>query len=100
MYNEDAKHAVEAMDDEANIWGVKSSPLAIAYENFMYDVVAHTCSRKNMNKQWYNNLAPDFKPFCKVRKIKFISLLLNSAILMTVRKTKWLIKYFKYSPSH
>nr|XP_022311261.1 uncharacterized protein LOC111116555 [Crassostrea virginica] len=65
MFNEDAKHAVEAMDDEANIWGVKSSPLAIAYENFMYDVVAHTCSRKNMNKQWYNNLAPDFKPFCK-----------------------------------
>lgn len=77
MFNEDAKHAVEAMDDEANIWGVKSSPLAIAYENFMYDVVAHTCSRKNMNKQWYNNLAPDFKPFCKVRKIKYISLLLQ-----------------------
>lgn len=66
MYKEDTIHGAEAMDDEAEIWGVQSSPLAIAYENVMYDVVAHVCSRKNMNKQWYNNLAPDLKPFCKV----------------------------------
>lgn len=67
MYKDDTKHAVEVMDDEAIIWGVRSSPLIIAYENYMYDVVAHTCSRKLLNKKWYNNLAPALKPFCKVK---------------------------------
>ncbi|XP_061190896.1 transient receptor potential cation channel subfamily M member 8-like [Saccostrea echinata] len=65
MYEENTKQAIELMDDEASIWGIHSSPLTFAYENFMYDVVAHTCSQKNMNKQWYNNLAPDLKPFLK-----------------------------------
>ena len=66
MYEEDTNSAIDCMDDEAVIWGIRSSPLTFAYENFMYDVVAHTCSQKNMNKQWYNNLAPDLKPFLKV----------------------------------
>lgn len=66
MYKDDTKHAVEAMNDEAMIWGVKSSPLTIAYENYMYDVVAHTCSSKLLNKQWFNDLAPAIKPFFKV----------------------------------
>ena len=66
MYEENTAHAIEAMDDEGDLWGIHSSPLTFAYENFMYDVVAHTCSQKNMNKQWYNNLAPDLKPFMKV----------------------------------
>ncbi|XP_062596063.1 transient receptor potential cation channel subfamily M member-like 2 [Saccostrea cucullata] len=65
MYEENTKQAIELMDDETSIWGIHSSPLTFAYENFMYDVVAHTCSQKNMNKQWYNNLAPDLKPFLK-----------------------------------
>lgn len=69
MYNENTKHAIEMMDDEAVVWGIHSSPLTFAYENFMYDVVAHTCSQKNMNKQWYNNLAPDLKPFLKVNEL-------------------------------
>ncbi|XP_078329885.1 transient receptor potential cation channel subfamily M member-like 2 [Crassostrea virginica] len=65
MYEENTAHAIEAMDDEGDLWGIHSSALTFAYENFMYDVVAHTCSQKNMNKQWYNNLAPDLKPFMK-----------------------------------
>ena len=69
MYNDYTKQAVDSMDDEAMIWGVESSPLTIAYENFMYDVVSHTCSRKLMNKQWYNDLLPNVKPFCKVNLI-------------------------------
>lgn len=69
MYDEEPEHAVDVMDDEAMIWGVRSSPLIIAYENSMYDIVAHTCSQKHLNKQWYNNLAPDLKPFCKVKLI-------------------------------
>nr|XP_034319464.1 transient receptor potential cation channel subfamily M member-like 2 [Crassostrea gigas] len=65
MYEEDSKHAINLMDDEAVVWGIYSSPLTFAYENFMYDIVAHTSSQKLMNKQWYNNLAPDLKPFLK-----------------------------------
>lgn len=71
MYNENANDAIDLMDDEAHVWGIHSSPLTFAYENFMYDVVAHTCSQKNMNKQWYNGLPPDLKPFLKVNRHKF-----------------------------
>lgn len=70
MYEEDTKQAINLMDDEADVWGICSSPLTFAYENFIYDVVAHTCSQKNMNKQWYNKLAPDLKPFLKVNVTK------------------------------
>lgn len=70
MYTENADCAIDLMDDEAHVWGIHSSPLTFAYENFMYDVVAHTCSQKNMNKQWYNNLPPDFKPFLEVDALK------------------------------
>lgn len=65
MYEENTEQAIDLMDTEAEeIWGIHSSPLTFAYENFMYDIVAHTCSQKNMNRQWYNNLAPD--PFLVV----------------------------------
>lgn len=66
MYNENTRHAMDLMDDEAIVWGIRSSPLTFAHENFMYEIVAHTCSQKNMNKLWYNNLPPDLKPFLKV----------------------------------
>lgn len=65
MYEENTEQAIDLMDTEAeDIWGIHSSPLTFAYENFMYDVVAHTCSQKNMNKKWYNELPPD--PFLAV----------------------------------
>ncbi|XP_056002351.1 uncharacterized protein LOC125661865 isoform X2 [Ostrea edulis] len=67
MYEENTNDAIDLMDDETEVWGIHSSPLTFAYENFMYDIVAHTCSQKNMNKVWYNNLAPDTWPFiCSV----------------------------------
>lgn len=69
MYNENTEYAIDLMDDEAHVWGIHSSPLIFAYENFMYDVVAHTCSQKNMNKLWYNKLPPDLKPFLKVETL-------------------------------
>lgn len=46
MYDENAEQAIDLMDTEADIWGIHSCPLTFAYENFMYDVVAHTCSQK------------------------------------------------------
>ena len=81
MYKEDTTQAVKAMNDEAVVWGVLSSPLTIAYENFMYDVVAHTCSRKSMNKQWYNDLPPDTFPFLKVRLMQSICITHISALI-------------------
>lgn len=66
MYEENAKHAIELMNTETSVWGIYSSPKTFAYENLMYDVVAHICSQKYMNKKWYNNLPP--KSFYKVNQ--------------------------------
>lgn len=66
MYEEDTKHAIKLMDDEATVWKIKSSSLTFAYENVMYDVVAHTCSQKYINWRWYKKLPPDLWPFLKV----------------------------------
>uniref|UniRef100_K1QH82 Transient receptor potential cation channel subfamily M member 8 n=1 Tax=Magallana gigas TaxID=29159 RepID=K1QH82_MAGGI len=87
MYDENAEQAIDLMDTEADIWGIHSCPLTFAYENFMYDVVAHTCSQKNMNRQWYNNLAPDLKPFLKV--MFFIMLVIYSSFVLTSISTKY-----------
>lgn len=65
MYKENPDLAIGLMDAEGNVWGIKSSPLRFAYEHFMYDVVAHTCSQKYMNRKWYV-AAPDLNYFLKV----------------------------------
>lgn len=66
MYEENAKQAIELMNIKASVLGIYSSPITFAYENLMYDVVAHICSQKYMNKKWYNNLPP--KSFYKVNQ--------------------------------
>lgn len=66
MLEENEERVLSLLDSETQVWGIKSSPLTFAYENFMYDIVAHTCSQKLINKEWYNNLTPDLKPFLKV----------------------------------
>lgn len=89
MYEEDTKQAIKLMDDEAIVWGIKSSPLTFAYENVMYDVVAHTCSQKYMNKQWYNKLAPDLIPFLK-------SAFPNPKKFISAPLTKYVINYMLF----
>lgn len=89
MYEENTKQAIDLMDTEADIWGIHSSPLTFAYENFMYDVVAHTCSQKNMNRQWYNNLAPDLKPFLK-------SAVTKPGKFFTAPLTKYVFNYMMF----
>ncbi|XP_078311841.1 transient receptor potential cation channel subfamily M member 2-like isoform X5 [Crassostrea virginica] len=88
MYREDTKHAAKAMDDEAVIWGVQTSPLTIAYENFMYEIVAHTCSRKNMNRKWYNKLPPNLIQFFK-------SAFQKKKQFVTAPLTKYIFNYLK-----
>lgn len=58
MLEENEERVLSLLDSETQVWGIKSSPLTFAYENFMYDVIAHTCSQKYMNEQWYNGLPP------------------------------------------
>ncbi|XP_065924094.1 transient receptor potential cation channel subfamily M member 2 isoform X3 [Magallana gigas] len=89
MFEEDTRNAIDLMDDEATIWGIHSSPLTFAYENFMYDVVAHTCSQKNMNKQWYNTLAPDLKPF-------MMSAISKPKLFFTAPLTKYVFNYMMF----
>lgn len=84
MYNENTALAIDLMDDEAHVWGINSSPLRFAHENFMYDVVAHTCSQKNINKQWYNGLSPDLKPFLSVGTLTKFRLHLKIKKMFTI----------------
>lgn len=60
-FAEDPKEAMRLIDCNAEVWKIESSPLEFAHENFMFDVVAHPCSIRLMNKRWYNNLQPELK---------------------------------------
>ncbi|XP_078329886.1 transient receptor potential cation channel subfamily M member-like 2 [Crassostrea virginica] len=96
MYKEDTKHAARAMNDEAMIWGVKTSPLTIAYENFMYEIVAHICSRKYLNRKWYNKLPPDLFSFFQTapqKKLLFIQAPLTKYIINYIMFFTMLIMY-------
>lgn len=66
MYEENEVLAIGSLTTKTNIWGIRSSPLTFAYENFMYDIIAHPCTQKFMNNQWWNNLDADMVSFLKV----------------------------------
>lgn len=66
MYKESKRQAAKTMDDDAVIWGVETNPLRFAYVNCMYEIVAHICSRHNLNIKWYNKLPQDSFSFLKV----------------------------------
>lgn len=70
MLEENEERALSLLDSETRVWGIRSSPLTFAYENFMYDVIAHTCSQKYMNEKWYNGLPPGKLAYmwCMVRQ--------------------------------
>ncbi|XP_062617222.1 uncharacterized protein LOC134278929, partial [Saccostrea cucullata] len=53
MYQENEKCAIAAMDEESTVFGVKTTPLAFAYENLLYDVIAHPCSQRYMDMVWH-----------------------------------------------
>ncbi|KAK3091338.1 hypothetical protein FSP39_019071 [Pinctada imbricata] len=65
MYDQNAKAAMKIVDTEVTIWGITSTPMTFAYENYEIDFVAHTCPQRRLNRIWYNKLAPDFVPFVK-----------------------------------
>ena len=69
LYKEGKKQAAKAMDDDAVIWGVQTNPLRFAYENFMYEIVAHNSSQHNLKTKLYNKLPQDPFSFLKVNQI-------------------------------
>lgn len=65
LFEENETLAIDALTTKTNIWGIRSNPLIFAYENFMYDTIAHPCSQKYMNDRWWKNLDPDMESFLK-----------------------------------
>lgn len=72
MYEENQQQTIKILHTKASVWGISSSPLTFAYENLMYDVVAHASSRKYMKLKFDNNLTGDKTFSAKVNIIFFI----------------------------
>lgn len=68
MSIENMELSINLMDTEADIWGIRSSPLPIAHEHKMTEVVAHPISVQSMTKQWNNNLQFSLISIAKVSK--------------------------------
>lgn len=89
MLEESEERVLNLLDSETSVWGIQSSPLTFAYENFMYDVIAHTCSQKHMNDKWYNGLPPGKCAYLKCIRTQPIN-------FITSTKTKYLINSFMF----
>lgn len=68
MSIENMELSINLMDTKVDIWGIRSSPLPIAHEHKMTEVVAHPISVQSMNKQWNNNLQLSLISIAKVSK--------------------------------
>lgn len=68
MSIENMELSINLMDTEADIWGICSSPLPIAHEHKMTEVVAHPISVQSMTRQWNNNLQLSLISIAKVSK--------------------------------
>lgn len=88
--------SISLMDTEEDIWGIRSSPLSIAHEHEMYDVVAHTCSVNSINRQWYNNVHLSLKSFPKVNNVK--TTLKVKKLKFSISKAIFISIAFKVSP--
>ncbi|XP_062590923.1 transient receptor potential cation channel subfamily M member 2-like, partial [Saccostrea cucullata] len=86
MFEEDEDTAINLMDTDVTIWGLRSSPLTFAHDNFMYDIVAHNCSFGNMFKQWNKDLGTDIVSVFK-------SLKKNPRNFFTAPVTKYKFNY-------
>lgn len=42
--------ALDVLNEYTSVWGICSCPLAFAYENSVYDVVAHTCTKNYLKR--------------------------------------------------
>lgn len=51
MSEENTKLAFQLLCERTSVWGIYSDPLIVAYENSVYDVVAHTCSKNHVKNR-------------------------------------------------
>lgn len=70
MLEENEERVLSLLEIQTSVWGIQSKPLTFAYENVMYDVIAHTCSQNYMNKKWCSDLPPGYFNYFKVNKIR------------------------------
>jgi hypothetical protein len=72
MYKEYPTEAMELMTTEFTVWDININPLQCAYDNDLYDFIAHPCAQRCLNKIWYNELGTNFNAAVKVCLIQFI----------------------------
>lgn len=51
MSEENTTLAFDLLCECTSVWGIHSDPLTVAYENSVYDVVAHTCSKNHVKNR-------------------------------------------------
>lgn len=61
MSDENTEFALSLFRECASVWGIHSSPLTFAYENSMYDLVGHTCVKKNVQTNTFNAVTNEVK---------------------------------------
>lgn len=89
MYEENQEQTIKILHTKASVWGISSSPLTFAYENLMYDVVAHASCRKYMKLKFDDNLTGDktfsakcFRCLCAPRTRYIIHFVIFSFVLL------------------
>ncbi|CAC5364897.1 unnamed protein product [Mytilus coruscus] len=60
LYKDHPKEAMELMTTEVSVWDIHISPLQCAYDNDLYDFIAHPCAQRCLNNIWYNKLGTNF----------------------------------------
>ena len=65
LYDSDASTAMDILDDEEIVWDITTTPIEFAYDNFMCDVIAHPCTQRKINEEWYGGSDPATIPMAK-----------------------------------
>ncbi|CAC5398352.1 unnamed protein product [Mytilus coruscus] len=62
LYEKREIETMDLMEIEDEIFGMKVSPMVLAFENKMIDVIGHPCIQRRLNRIWYN-FDPTDSPF-------------------------------------
>ncbi|XP_071166794.1 transient receptor potential cation channel subfamily M member 1-like [Mytilus edulis] len=54
LYEKRESDTMDLMEIEDEIFGMKVSPMVLAFENKMMDVIGHPCIQRRLNRIWYN----------------------------------------------
>lgn len=107
MSDENTNQALSLLQESASVWGIYSSPLTFAYENWIYDLVAHTCVRKYVQKYYFkpkekfaDKISSPKTRFILTFETYIIGLLFYSVFVLTSTGTEYFveggIQYIEY----